>query len=156
MGKHGAFWAAALVVGALGLAACGSSSPGSSTTSTTAIAPAAALATGTYAPAGTSGTPHYVITISSAKSTEFDGAMNFVYQDGTTSHAFDFSGKVTGQSAVATPTNVAAPGSATQIVSTVPNTLRIDIGADALAFEGCRAYLPQVHSSSACTFTRSK
>jgi hypothetical protein len=156
MGKHGAFRAAALVVGALGLAACGSSSPGSSTTSTTAIAPAAALATGTYAPAGTSGTPHYVITISSAKSTEFDGAMNFVYQDGTTSRVFDFSGTVAGQSAMATPTNVAAPGSATQTVSSVPTALRIDVGADALTFEGCQAYLPQAHSSSACTFTLSR
>ncbi len=50
---------------------------------------------------------------------------------------------------------MAAPGSATRTVSTVPNTLRINIGADTLTFEGCRAYLPQVHSSSACTFVGS-
>ena len=125
-------------------------------TSTTAIAPAAALATGTYAPAGASGTPHYVITISSAENTEFDGAMHFVYQDGTTSHVFDFSGKVMGQSAMATPTNVAAPGSGTQTVSSVPDALRIDIGADTLTFEGCQAYLPLVRSLRACTFVGSR
>ena len=100
MGKQRAVWAVAIVAGALGLAACGSSSPGSSststTTSTTDIAPAAALATGTYAPAGASGTPHYVVTISSAENTDFGGAMNFVYQDGKTSLVFDFSGTVTG------------------------------------------------------------
>ena len=120
MRRHGAVWAVVIVIGAVGLAACGSSSPSSSVTTTTAIAPAAALATGTYAPAGASGQPHYVITISSAENTQFEGAMNFVYQDGTTSHVFDFSGKVTGQNAVATPTNVAAPGSATRTVSSVP------------------------------------
>jgi hypothetical protein len=57
MGKQSAVWAVATVVGAFGLAACGSSSPSSSPTSTTAIAPAAALATGTYAPAAASGKP---------------------------------------------------------------------------------------------------
>ena len=102
--------------------------------------------------AGASGKPHYAITIRSAENTEFDGAMNFVYQDGTTSHVFDFSGTVTGQNAVATPTNVAAPGSATRTVSSVPNSLRIDVGNDSLTFEGCQAYLPLVSSSSACTF----
>jgi hypothetical protein len=141
-----------MVVGALGLAACGSSSPSSSATSSTAIAPAAAIATGTYAPAGVSGKPHYVIRISSAEGTEFDGAMNFVYQDGTTSHVFDFSGNVTGQSAVATPTNVTVPGSATKTVSSVPDALRIHVGTDTLTFAECRAYLPFVQSSSACTF----
>jgi hypothetical protein len=156
MAKQGACWAAVAVIAALGLAACGSSSPSSSTTSTTAIAPAAALATGNYVPAGASGTPHYVITISTAKSTAFDGVVNFVYQDGTTSRVFDFSGTVTGQSAEATPTNVAASGSGTQTVSSVPNALRIDVGSDALTFEGCQAYLPQVQSSSACTFVGSR
>ena len=152
MKRHGAAWAVAIVVAAFGLAACGSSSPNSSVTTTAAIAPASALATGTYAPAGASGKPHYAITIRSAENTEFDGAMNFVYQDGTTSHVFDFSGTVTGQNAVATPTNVAAPGSATRTVSSVPNSLRIDVGNDSLTFEGCQAYLPLVSSSSACTF----
>lgn len=156
MGKQRAVWAVAIVAGALGLAACGSSSPGSSststTTSTTDIAPAAALATGTYAPAGASGTPHYVVTISSAENTDFGGAMNFVYQDGKTSLVFDFSGTVTGPRAVATPTNVAATGSGTQTVSSVPDSLRVDVGADTLTFEGCQAYLPQVHSPSGCTF----
>ncbi len=146
----------AIVVGALGLAACGSSSSSQPATSTTAIAPAAAVATGTYAPAGTSGTPHYLITISSAENTQFDGAVNFVYQDGTTSHVLDFRGTVAGQSAAATPTNVAAPGSATQTVSSVPNALRIGIGVDTLTFEGCQAYLPLVHSPTACTFIGSK
>ena len=156
MRRHGAVWAVVIVIGAVGLAACGSSAPSSSVTTTTAIAPAAALATGTYAPAGASGQPHYVITISSAENTQFEGAMNFVYQDGTTSHVFDFSGKVTGQNAVATPTNVAAPGSATRTVSSVPNSLQIDVGNDSLTFEGCQAYLPQVTSSIACTFNGSR
>ncbi len=156
MGKQGAVWAVAIMVGAFGLAACGSSSSSSSATSTTAVAPAAALAEGTYAPAGASGKPHYIVMISSAEGTEFDGAMNFVYQDGTTSHVFDFSGKVTGQSAMAVPTDVTAPGSATQTVSSVPNALRIDIGADMLTFEGCQAYLLLVNSSSACTFIGSR
>lgn len=97
-----------------------------------------------------------VITIRSAESMEFDGDLNFVHQDGTTSHVFDFTGTVAGQSAVATPTNVAAPGSATQTISSVPNPLRIDIGADTLTFEGCQVYLPLVHSSSSCTFVGSR
>ena len=121
MGKQAAVWAIAIVVGALGLAACGSSSPSSTTTTTTVIAPASALATGAYAPAGASGTPHYVLTISSAENTSFGGAMNFVYQDGKTSVVFDFSGKVTGQRTVATPTKVATSGSGTQTVSRVPS-----------------------------------
>jgi hypothetical protein len=158
MGRHRAVWVVAIVVGAFGLAACGSSSssPPAASTSTTAIAPAAALATGTYAPAGSAGKPHYVITINSAESTEFDGALNFVYQDGTTSHVFDFSGNVTGQSAVATPTNVAAPGSATKTVSSVPTDLKIGVGADTLTFEGCQAYLPLAQSSSDCRFVGSR
>jgi len=82
--------------------------------------------------------------------------MSFVYQDGTTSHVFDFSGKVTGQSAVATPSNVAAAGSGAQTVSSVPNSLRIDIGVDTLTFEGRQAYLPVLHSSSGCMFIGSR
>jgi hypothetical protein len=156
MGQRRALWAVAIVMGAFGLAACGSSLPSSSPTSTTAIAPAAALATGSYAPAGASGKPHYVITISSAESTEFKGAVSFLYQDGTTSHVFDFNGTVTGQNAVATPSNVAAPGSATQTVSSVPNSLRMSVGADTLTLDGCQAYLPQVISASACTFIGSR
>ncbi len=156
MGRQGAAWIVAIVVGGLGLAACGSSSSTPPATSPTSIAPAAALAVGTYAPAGASGMPHYVITIRSAHSTEFDGAMDFVYQDGTTSPVFDFSGKVTGQSARATPSNVTGTGSATQTASSVPDALRIDIGSDTLTFEGCQTYLPLAHSSSACTFIGSR
>jgi len=153
---QGAVWGVAIMLGAVGLGACDSSSSSSSSSSTTAIAPAASLATGTYAPASASGRPHYVITITSAESNGFDGALNFVYQDGTTSHVFDFSGKVTGQSAMAAPSRVVAPGSGTQTVSSLPNALRIGIGADTLTFEGCQAYLPLVQSSSACTFIGSR
>jgi ribosomal protein L31 len=156
MRRQSAVWALAIVTAALALAACGSSSPSSSTTSKTAIAPAAALATGTYAPTGSSGTPHYVIDISSANGTAFNGTMKFVYQDGTTSRVFDFSGTVTGQSATAKPTNVAAPGSATKTVSSVPSSLQIAVGSDALTFEGCQSYLPEALSASACTFNQSR
>ncbi len=156
MGKQRAVWAVAIVFGALGLAACGSSPSNTSATSTTAIAPAAALATGTYAPAGATGTPHYVVTISSADSTKFGGALDFVYQDGTTSRLFDFSGNVTGESAAATPTNVTTPGSAARTVSSVPKVLRIGVGDDTLTFEGCRSYLPLTASSGACTFIASR
>jgi hypothetical protein len=150
-------WAAAMAAGALGLAACGSSSPSSSTTTSTAIAPAAALATGTYAPAGASGTPHYAISINSAQGTQFGGAVNFVFQDGTTSHVFDFSGTVSGETAMATPKNVAAASaSSTQTVSSVPATIQIDVGTGSLTFEGCQSYLVQTQSASACTFTASK
>lgn len=155
MGRQFAVWAGA-IVGALGLAACGSSPSTPSTTSSTDIAPAAALATGTYKPADVSGDPHYVVTIRSANGTEFEGAMTFVYQDGTTSHVLNFSGRVTGQSATATPTDVAAPDSATQTVSSLPNVLRIGVGADQLTFEGCQHYLPLVNSQSACTFIGSR
>lgn len=37
------------------------------------IVPAAALAAGTYAPPGSSGTPHYMIEINSAEGTAFPG-----------------------------------------------------------------------------------
>jgi hypothetical protein len=158
MRKQAVIWAAAMAAGALGLAACGSSSSSSSTTTTTAtaIAPAAALATGTYAPAGSSGTPHYTVSVNSAQGTRFDGAVNFVYQDGTTSHVFDFSGTVSGETAAATAKNVAVAGSSTQTVSSVPTTIQIDVGTDSLTFTGCQSYLVQTQAASACTFTASK
>ena len=156
MRKQAAGRAVAIVTAALALAACGSSSSSSSTSSsTTDIAPAAALATGTYAPAGSSGTPHYVIAITSANGTGFDGTMKFVYQDGTTSHVFDFSGTVTGESATAKPSNVAAPDSATRTVSSVPSSLRIAVGSGVLTFEGCQGYLTEAQSAAACAFTQS-
>lgn len=155
MRKH-AVWVVAIVTSALGLAACGSSAPSSSTTSTTAIAPAAALATGTYAPAGSTGMPHYTVTISSANGTAFSGTMKFVYQDGRTSRVFDFRGTVTGQSATLRPTNVAAANSATKTASSVPSSLRISVGADTLTFGQCQSYLPQAQSTSVCTFVRSR
>jgi hypothetical protein len=144
-----------VVVFALTVAACGSSSPSTSTTSTTAIAPAAALATGTYAPTGSSGTPHYVVEIRSAQGTSFDGTMQFVYQDGTSSRVLDFSGTVDGQRATAAPSEVAT-GSPTQTVSSVPHSLQIAVGSDVLTFEGCQSYLPQALSASACTFSQSR
>ncbi len=156
MAKQVAVWAVTIVAAALGVSACSSSPSTPSTTSTTAIAPATALGTGTYAPAGASGTPHYVVTINSAESTAFGGAVSFVYQDGTTSHVFDFNGTVTGQGATATATNVAAASSATRTVSSVPSPLPIDIGSGTLTFVGCQGYLPQVQSSSDCKFVRSR
>ena len=158
MRRQHAIWALAMVMGAVGLAACSSSpSSSSSTTTSTAIAPASALATGTYVPADSSGTPHYVVTISSADGTGFRGSMAFVYQDGTTSHVLGFSGTVTGQSATATPSDVAtATGSTTKTASSVPSSLQIGVGNDTLTFEGCQAYLPQALSPAACTFTVSR
>jgi hypothetical protein len=163
MRKQAAVWAVAIVAGALTLAACGSSSPSSTTTttastgSTTAIAPAAALATGTYAPTGSSGTPHYAVEISKADGTAFSGTMSFVYQDGKTSRVFDFSGTVSGQSATATATNEASAGATPKIVSApVPSPLAITVGSDTLTFEGCQSYLPQAPSASACTFSQSR
>jgi hypothetical protein len=144
------------VASALGLTACGSSPSTSSGTSTTDIAPAAALAKGTYVPAGASGTPHYVLTIESANGTQFEGALRFVYQDGTTSHVLDFSGKASGETALVTPKSVATSSSGTQTVSSVPATIRISIGADTLTLEGCQTYLPQALSAAACTFTQSR
>jgi hypothetical protein len=156
MRRQHAVWAVAIVMGALGLAACSSSpSNSSATTTSTAIAPASALATGTYVPADSSGTPHYVVTISSANGTGFRGVVTFAYQDGTTSHVLDFSGNVTGQSATATPSDVAT-GSTTKTASSVPSSLQIGVGNDTLTFEGCQAYLPQALSPAACTFTVSR
>ena len=144
------------VTGALGLAACSSSpTSSSSTTSSTAIAPASALATGTYAPAGSSGTPHYVVKINSANGNAFRGVLTFVYQDGTTSRVFDFSGMVSGQSATATASDVAT-GSTTKTVSAVPSSLQIGVGPDTLTLEGCEAYLPQAPSPADCTFAVSR
>ena len=156
MRRRAAVWVLAMVTSALALAACGSSSPTSSTTSTTAIAPAAALATGIYAPTGSSGTPHYVIEITSANGTAFDGTMKFVYQDGTTSRVFDFSGTVTGQSATAKATTVAGSDSAPKTVSSVPTSLQIAVGSGVLTFEGCQSYLPEAQSASACAFSQSQ
>jgi hypothetical protein len=146
----------AIVAGAFVLAACGSSSPSSPTTSTTAIAPAAALATGSYAPAGSDGTPHYVVDITSAQGTRFSGNMTFLFQDGRTSREFDFSGAVTGQSATATPTSVATSNSEPKTVSSVPSSLRISVGPDMLTFEDCQTYLPEAQSAGACTFSQSR
>lgn len=146
-------WAAAIAMGGVTLAACSSSpSNSSSSTTSTAIAPASALATGTYVPADSSGTPHYVVKITSANGTAFRGAMTFVYQDGTTSHVLDFSGTVTGRNATATPSDVAT-NSTTKTVSSVPSSLQIGIDNASLTFEGCQAYLPQALSAANCTFT---
>ncbi len=155
MGKQGVVWVVVVGLGAFGLAVCGSSPSDQATTSTTAIAPAAAVATGTYAPSGASGEPHYVVSVSSAENTEFDGSVKFIYQDGKTTSVFDFNAHVTGQIAEATPSNVATTGSGTKTVSSVPTTLRIQVGADKLTLEGCQAYLPETQSSDACTFVRS-
>jgi hypothetical protein len=110
------------------------------------------LATGTYLPAGSSGTPHYVVTINSANGTGFRGVITFAYQDGTTSHVLDFSGTVTGESATATATDVAT-GSTPKTVSSVPSTLHLGVGDATLTFEGCQAYLPEALAATACTFT---
>jgi hypothetical protein len=109
------------------------------------------LATGTYVPADSSGTPHYVVKITSADGTDFRGVVTFTYQDGTTSHVLDFSGSVTGATATATPSDVAT-GSTTKTASSVPSSLQIGVGNDTLTFEGCQAYLPQALSPAACTF----
>jgi hypothetical protein len=156
LAKKGMVWAAVLGVSTVVLAACGSSPSSSPPTSTTAIAPAAALATGSYVPPGASGTPHYVVTIGSAQGNEFGGTLNFVYQDGTSSRVFNFSGTVTGQKATATPTDVAESGSGPKTVSTVPVSLRIDVAPETLTFTGCQGYLPEVRTPSACTFTMSR
>ncbi len=156
MRRQRVVWAVAIMMGAVGLAACSSSpSNSSSSTTSTAIAPASALATGTYVPVDSSGTPHYVVTVSSANGTGFRGVMTFAYQDGTTSHVLDFSGTVTGQTATATPSDVAT-GSTTKTVSSVPSSLQIGVGADTLTFEGCQSYLPEALSAAACTFTVSR
>ncbi len=155
MGKQGVVCVVVAGLGASGLAACGSSPSEQATTSTTAIAPAAAVAAGTYTPSGASGELHYLITVRSAENTEFDGSVKFIYQDGKTMSVFDFNAHVTGRSAVATPSNVATTGSGTKTVSSVPTTLRIQVGADKLTLEGCQAYLPVAQSSDACTFARS-
>ncbi len=142
MRRQRVVWALAMVMGGVGLAACSSSpSSSSSTTTSSAIAPASALATGTYVPAGSSGTPHYVVTISSANE-RFRGVVTFAYQDGTTSHVLDFSGNVTGQTATATSSDVAT-GSTTKTASSVPSSLQIGVGNDTLTLEGCQAYLPK-------------
>lgn len=145
-----------LVTGAIGLAACSSSPSSSPSTSTTAIAPAAALATGSYLPPGAGGTPHYVVKVDSAHGAAFRGVMSFVYQDGTSSRAFDLSGIVSGQRATAMPSNLAATGSGTPIVSSVPASIQIGIASDVLTFNGCQVYLPQVQSASGCRFTLSR
>jgi hypothetical protein len=96
------------------------------------------------------------VKIDSSHGAVFRGAVNFVYQDGTSSQAFGFLGAFTGQNATAKPANVAATGSGPPIVSSVPTTLQIGIASDTLTFNGCQAYLPQVQSASACTFTLSR
>jgi hypothetical protein len=156
LARKGIVWAAGFGVSAVVLAACGSSPSSSPPTSTTAIAPAAALATGSYVPAGASGTPHYVVTIGSAQGNEFGGTLNFVYQDGTSSRVFNFSGTVNGQRATATPTDVAESGSGPKTVSSVPDSLRIDIAPETLTLAGCQAYLPEDRAPSDCTFTMSR
>jgi hypothetical protein len=145
-----------IVLGALGLAACGSSPPkssSSSTTSTTAIAPAAALATGNYAPPESSGTPHYVVTITSADSTAFNGTITFVYQDGTTSSVLDFRAKTSGKTTTATVSSVATAAAGTDTLSSsLPDPLQIEVGPGLLTFQDCKSYLPQVQSQGDCAF----
>lgn len=156
MARRETVWAVPLVIGAIGLAACSSTPSSTAPTSTTAIAPAAALATGSYAQPGAAGTPHYVVKIDSSHGTNFRGGVDFIYQDGRSARAFDFNGVVAGQSATANTTNVTATGSGTPIVSSVPATLQIGVASAMLTFNGCQAYLPQVQSGSACTFTLSR
>ncbi|MHB8497250.1 MAG: hypothetical protein ACYDES_04510 [Acidimicrobiales bacterium] len=92
---------------------------------------------GSYANGSTS-VPHYVLAVTTSTSSQFDGSVSFVYQDGRRSEVFSFT---------ATPTTSAFPLRASN--PTVHATA--DISGSTVTLPGCQAYL--TYSGGNCTFT---
>ncbi len=92
---------------------------------------------GSYANGSTS-VPHYVLVVTTSTSSQFDGSVSFVYQDGRTSEVFSFA---------ATPTTSAFPLRASN--PTVHATA--DISGSTVTLPGCQAYL--TYSGGNCTFS---
>jgi hypothetical protein len=104
---------------------------------------------------GTSGTPHYFVSLSDDNE-GFSGSVNFVYQDGQSSVVFTFVGTAQNGAATLRPTSVPQnAGSASQEPSTVPSVISVSIDKDSFNLGECTGYLHFTRSLAQCVFTYS-
>lgn len=121
----------------------GAPPPSTSTTpsaaSTTSSAGAVQPASGTYAD-GVTGTPHYVIDITTTSAGNVTGSLKFIFQDGTTTQVFTFTG-------------TAQSGSITLTASGQYGKEHATYTPGMVALTGCTSYLQYVRSNQDCSFT---
>lgn len=133
-------------------------SAGSSSTSapagTTTTAPGGGiLATGTYV-AGSPGTPHYVVRVTSAAPDAVAGSVQFVYQDGRTVTVLTFTGTTAGPVATLRPTATTRIGnSGRQRTASLPPSVTATLGRGSLVLQGCTGFLTFATTASDCAFT---
>lgn len=135
------------------LAACGSGSPQSATsssgppttapsapgTTTATSAPGSVPEAGTYSD-GANDVPHYIFVLSVGPGSALNGTLSFAYQDGRTATQFTFTGTA-GAGTAALTSHGGGPGSMTAAWS-----------AGSFVLDGCTTYLQYATSATACTF----
>jgi hypothetical protein len=112
---------------------------------TTSAAPTTTTTTATNVPQsgsyvnGASDVPHYVLQLNADPNGSLSGTMTFIFQDGTSSEVFTFTGQASGTSATLTPST----GS--------PITMTFSSGQ--VQLQDCTAYLQYATEATQCTFT---
>jgi hypothetical protein len=107
---------------------------------TTTTAASNVPASGAYVN-GSSDVPHYVLQLNANPNGSLSGTMTFIFQDGTSSEVFTFTGQTSGSSATLTPST----GSPIQATFSQGQVQLAD----------CTAYLQYATEASQCTFTLS-
>jgi hypothetical protein len=90
---------------------------------------------------GSSDVPHYVLQLTANPNGSLSGTMTFIFQDGTSSEVFTFSGQTSGSSATLTP-STGSPIQAT-------------FAQGQVQLENCTSYLQYATEATQCTFTLS-
>jgi hypothetical protein len=101
---------------------------------------------------GSTGTPHYYVSVREGGRGKVKGTVNYLYQDGQTQPVLTFTG--TAQDGVATlkPTIVLGTGSAT--ATQVPPVISMTYGNGTVGLGECTTYLHFVQTDAGCTFSR--
>jgi hypothetical protein len=107
---------------------------------TTTTAAANVPASGSYVN-GSSDVPHYVLQLTANPNGSLSGTMTFIFQDGTSSEVFTFTGQTSGSSATLTP-STGSPINAT-------------FAQGQVQLADCTAYLQYATEATQCTFTLS-
>lgn len=131
----------------------GTSSTTAPTGATTTGPGSGILVTGTYV-AGSPGTPHYVVRVTSATPDAVAGSVQFDYQDGRTATVLTFTGTAAGPDVTLRPTAVTRVGiSGRQRTTPLPPSITASLGRGTLVLEGCTGFLDFATTASDCTFT---
>ncbi len=107
---------------------------------TTTTAASNVPASGSYVN-GSSDVPHYVLQLTANPSGSLSGTMTFIFQDGTSSEVFTFTGQTSGSSATLTP-STGSPINAT-------------FSQGQVQLADCTSYLQYATEATQCTFTLS-